>query len=276
MIDFDKITFSNNYMFNTVMTRKELCRKCLERILGKNITDISIPDSEKWIGPSIAAKSIRLDIYCEDEDTMYNIELQNGASPNLPKRSRYYQSLMDIDDLGEGEDYLQLRNSIVIFICTFDPYEMDRHIYTFENRCIQDDTIKLEDGTTKIFLNTKGIMNDVPLPLKLFLDYIDNGTVTDELTKQINDAVIDIRKDKRWRKRIMTLDQYAKEQAELKKDDWIAEGVKQGIEQGQALATDRMNILISKLLEANRTDELAASSKDPELQKKLFEEFGLL
>ncbi|MBQ8951649.1 MAG: hypothetical protein IJ065_10950 [Eubacterium sp.] len=61
MIDFDKITFSNNYMFNTVMTRKELCRKCLERILGKNITDISIPDSEKWIGPSIAAKSIRLD-----------------------------------------------------------------------------------------------------------------------------------------------------------------------------------------------------------------------
>lgn len=147
MIDFDKITFSNNYMFNTVMTRKELCRKCLERILGKNITDISIPDSEKWIGPSIAAKSIRL-----------------------------------------------------------------------------------------------------------------------------YDAVIDIRKDKRWRKRIMTLDQYAKEQAELKKDDWIAEG----IEQGQALATDRMNILISKLLETNRTDELAASAKDPELQKALLKEFGLL
>lgn len=92
----------------------------------------------------------------------------------------------------------------------------------------------------------------------------------------INDAVIDIRKDKRWRKRIMTLDQYAKEQAELKKDDWIAEGVKQGIEQGQTLATDRMNILISKLLEANRTDELAASSKDPELQKALLKEFGLL
>lgn len=268
MIDFDKITFSNNYMFNTVMTRKELCRKCLERILDKHITDISIPDSEKWIGPDIDAKSIRLDIFCEDEDTMYNIELQNGTSPNLPKRSRYYQSLMDIDDLGEGEDYLQLRNSIVIFICTFDPYKMDHHIYTFENRCIQNETLKLDDGTTKIFLNTKGTINDVPLPLKLFLDYIDNGAVTDELTKQIDEAVTDIRSNKRWRKRIMTLEQYAKEQAELKKDEWIAEGIEQG--------TNRLNILIAKLTEAGRVEELAASTKDPELQKKLFEEFGLL
>ena len=238
MIDFDKITFSNNYMFNTVMRRKELCRKCLERILGKNITDISFPDSERWIEPDLEAKSIRLDIYCEDEDTMYNIELQNGTSPNLPRRSRYYQSLMDIDNLGQGEDYIQLPKSIIIFICTFDPYKMHRHIYTFENRCLQDENLGLDDGTTKIFLNTKGILNDVPLPLKLFLDYIDNGTVADELTKQIDEAVIDIRKDKRWRKRIMTLDQYAKEQAT------------QAFQQGGDKATDRMNILITKLTEA--------------------------
>ena len=175
---------------------------------------------------------------------------------------------MDIDDLGEGEDYLQLRNSIVIFICTFDPYKMDHHIYTFENRCIQNETLKLDDGTTKIFLNTKGTINDVPLPLKLFLDYIDNGAVTDELTKQIDEAVTDIRSNKIWRKRNMTLEQYAKEQAELKKDEWIAEGIEQG--------TNRLNILIAKLTEAGRVEELAASTKDPELQKKLFEEFGLL
>ena len=272
MIDFDKITFSNNFMFNTVMTRKDLCKKCLERILDKRITDISIPNSEKWIGPDIDAKSIRLDIYCEDENTIYNIELQNGTSSNLPKRSRYYQSLMDIDKLGEGEDYLRLTNSIVIFICTFDPYKMNRHIYTFENRCIQDENLSLDDGTTKIFLNTKGTLNDVPLPLKLFLDYIDNGTVADELTKQINDAVIDIRKDKRWRKRIMTLDQYAKEQA----IQAHAEGLQEGLQQGETLATDRMNLLIAKLTEAGRIEELTASAKDPELQKKLFEEFDLI
>lgn len=271
MIDFNKITFSNNYMFNAVMTRKDLCRRCLERILNKHITDITIPDSEKWVGPDIDAKSIRLDIYCEDEGSMYNIELQNGIDSNLQKRSRYYQALMDIDMLEKGHDYSELTNSIVIFICTFDPYKMDRHIYTFENRCIQDNNLKLDDGTTKIFLNTKGKVDDVPKPLKLFLDYVDNGVVADDLTKQLDDAVVEIRSNKRWRKRIMTLEQYAKEQAELKKDEWIAEGIRQG----QTEATDSINMLNAKLIEAGRMDELKASTTDKELQNQLLKEFGL-
>ena len=270
MIDFNKITFSNNYMFNAVMTRKDLCRRCLERILNKSITDITIPDSEKWVGPDIDAKSIRLDIYCEDEGTMYNIELQNGIDSNLQKRSRYYQALMDIDMLEKGHDYSELTNSIVIFICTFDPYKMDRHIYTFENRCIQDNNLKLDDGTTKIFLNTKGKVDDVPKPLKLFLDYVDNGVVADDLTKQLDDAVVEIRSNKRWRKRIMTLEQYAKEQAELKKDEWIAEGIRQG----QTEATDSINMLNAKLIEAGRMDELKASTTDKDLQNQLLKEFG--
>lgn len=268
MIDFEKITFSNNYMFNAVMTRKELCRMCLERILNKSITDISIPDSEKWIGPDIDAKSIRLDIYCEDEGAMYNIELQNGINSNIPKRSRYYQALMDIDMLEKGHDYQELTNSIVIFICTFDPYELDRHIYTFENRCVQEEKLRLNDGTMKIFLNTKGTVDDVPRPLRLFLDYINNGEVTDDFTKQIDDAVVEIRSNKRWRKRIMTLEEYAKEQAELKKDEWL--------EQGQAMATDRINMLNSMLIEAGRLDELKASTIDADLQNKLMKEFGLI
>ena len=74
----------------------------------------------------------------------------------------------------------------------------------------------------------------------------------------------------------MTLDQYAKEQSAQAHAEGIAEGLQQGIEQGETLATDRMNILIAKLSEVGRTEELAASAKDPELQKKLFEEFDLL
>ena len=61
----------------------------------------------------------------------------------------------------------------------------------------------------------------------------------------------------------MTLDQYAKEQA--------AQAFQQGVDK----ATDRMNILITKLTEAGRAEELAASAKDSELQKMLFEELGI-
>ena len=94
MIDFEHMTLSNNYMFNMVMRRKRLCKITLERILGIKIADISYPDSEKTVDVDLSAKSIRLDIYCEDDKSMYNIELQNGEYEDLPRRSRYYQSLM--------------------------------------------------------------------------------------------------------------------------------------------------------------------------------------
>ena len=67
MIDFEHMTLSNNYMFNMVMRRKRLCKITLERILGIKIADISYPDSEKTVDVDLSAKSIRLDIYCEDD-----------------------------------------------------------------------------------------------------------------------------------------------------------------------------------------------------------------
>ena len=253
-------------MFNTVMSRKDLCRKCIERILDKKITDITIPKSEKWIAPDIDAKSIRLDVYCEEPDgtKMYNIELQNGMNCDLPRRSRYYQSLMDIDSLEKGHDYTELPQSFVIFICTFDPYEMSRHLYTFENRCIQDENLKLNDGTTKIFLNTKGTLDDIPKSLKMFLDYIDKGVVTDDYTKELEDAVVEIRADKRWRKRIMTLEQYAKEQA------------KEAAKEAAIDMKTRINKLNTYLIKAGRLEELEASFENEELQEKLLKEYNLI
>ena len=64
----------------------------------------------------------------------------------------------------------------------------------------------------------------------------------------------------------MTLEQYAKEQAELKKDEWIAEGRNKAI--------DSINLLNAKLIEAGRIDELKASTTDKDLQNQLLKEFG--
>ncbi|SNU09974.1 conserved hypothetical protein (putative transposase or invertase) [Lachnospiraceae bacterium] len=232
MIDINSITLKNNAMFNIVMRRPNLCKMCLERILGKNITSISYPETERTIDYDINARSIRLDIYCEDEDTVYNIELQNGIYEELPKRSRYYQDLIDIDLLEKGHEYIELKNNIVIFICTFDPFDKGRHLYTFENICIQDGSIYLDDKTSKIFLNTKGIADDIPVPLKNFLNYIDDGEISDDFTKQLDDTVIAVRQDKKWRKKIMTVEQLIKDEAKLARKEGIEEGFKQGIEQG--------------------------------------------
>ncbi|MFR4784623.1 MAG: PD-(D/E)XK nuclease family transposase [Pilosibacter sp.] len=83
------------------------------------------------------------------------MEMQTTDNKNLPKRSRYYQGQMDRAALKTGEDFARLPQSIVIFICTFDPFGRERYRYTFVETCREDGEL-LEDGTCKIFLNTKG------------------------------------------------------------------------------------------------------------------------
>ena len=63
-----------------------------------------------------------------------------------------------------------LNKSYVIFICTEDIFGKGRHIYTFENLCIQDISLHLEDETTKVFLNPYGTMKDVDTELENFCD----------------------------------------------------------------------------------------------------------
>ena len=49
----------------------------------------------------------------------------------------------------------------------------------------------------------------------------------------------------------------------------------EGIREGESLGENRINQLILKLSELNRTDEILKAAADREYQKKLLKEFGL-
>lgn len=76
-----------------------------------------------------------------------------------------------------------------IFICLDDIFKRGRHIYTFENRYIQDLDIALSDETTKIFLNPHSEMNDVSPELANFLKFLIDGKPVDEFTERLKKAV---------------------------------------------------------------------------------------
>lgn len=130
--------------------------------------------------------------------------------------------------LEKGENYRDLKRSFVIFVCTFDLFGEGRHIYTFENRCIQNPELSLLDGTTKIILNTKGIMDDVTPEMKRLLDFIDGKEPEDDFTRELDEAVQSVRKNEKWRLDYMTLQMNYQEKYE------------QGIEQGNKQAALRM------------------------------------
>ena len=206
MTIFKDKTITDNFIFGAVMQNSKLCKALLECILNIKIREIKYPELEKTISKGVGSKSVRLDVYIEDEfDTIYNIEMQTTNKKNLPKRMRYYQGIIDINIIDKGEDYNKLKKSYVIFICDYDEFGIGRHIYTFENTCIQEPELKLNDDTVKIILNTKGTMDDVSDEVKELLHYIGGADPASDLTRSLDEEVNNVKSNKKWRREFMTL-----------------------------------------------------------------------
>ena len=273
-IDFNTLTIRNNVIFTIVMRRPRLAQLCLERILGKKIRKIEYIESEKTEELAADIHGVRLDVYCENEDALYNVEMQAYQVDDLPKRSRYYQDMMDMILLEKGAQYDELKKNIVIFICTFDPFHQGRHIYTFENRCNERPDIRLEDESTKIFLNTKGTMDDIPRPLKLFLNYIETGQALDAYTRELDSAVAEVRTNEKWRKPIMTMEMLIRDRENAAKNEGREEGRKEGIKEGIKEGSANTAKLMSFLAQNGRYDDIIKAADDEEYLQKLFDEMA--
>ena len=192
------------------------CKPLLEHILGVKIRKIEYPELQKSINIQYQSKSIRLDVYVEDdENTVYNIEMQTTRHKNLPKRMRYYQGMIDLNIIDKGEDYASLKKSYVIFICTFDQYGKGRYIYTFNNYCKEDKDIEFEDEATKIVVNAKGSIGDISFELKDTLDFIAGKEPQSEYAKDLQKAVEEVKHSEEWRREYMTLLMRDKEQQKI-------------------------------------------------------------
>lgn len=204
---YEELTIVDDFMFGKVMRNPKHCKKLLEIILDMKIRKITFIDEQNSVNPDYRAKSIRIDVYVEsDTDAVYTVEMQAKNTGELPVRSRYYQSVVDINLIEKGMDYELLKKNYVIFICTFDLFGNGRHIYHFENLCREDPGICLEDGTEKIFLNTKGTLDDVDEELRSLLNYFESLVPQDEFTGELDKAVAAAREHKAWRQEYMKLE----------------------------------------------------------------------
>lgn len=207
MENIDELTIMNGVVFGVVMRQEKYCKPLLEFILGIKIKKIVYENDQETISaPVIKAKSIRLDVYVEDDaGTVYDIEVQTTNKYNVGKRTRYYQSMIDVRVLDKGEDYRKLKKSFVIFICNYDPFGKSRLIYTFRNRCDEDYSIILPDEASKIIINTKGTIGDISDELRAVIQYMDSGSATTEYTKSLDEEVATVKADEKFRRQYMLL-----------------------------------------------------------------------
>ena len=118
----DKLTFTDDGMFQEVMRNPEISAELVERLLHIKVGHVEYPELEKTIKPFYTTKGVRLDVYLQDDDKIIDVELQCYPQEALGKRTRYYQSMIDMDSLMKGQDYPELKESYILFICKQDPF----------------------------------------------------------------------------------------------------------------------------------------------------------
>ena len=210
------LTLMNDFMFSVVMQQEQFCKPLLEYILKVKIRKIEYVKEQETLESRVpTAKSVRLDVYVEDDEgTVYDLEVQTTNKRNLGKRTRYYQSMIDIRMLEKGQDYKKLKKSFVIFICNYDPFGKSRYIYTFRNRCDEDNGVLLEDEATKIIINTKGTIGEISEDLKAVIRYLDTGVASTEYTRALDAEVESAKSDEKVRMQYMLLvEAYARERS---------------------------------------------------------------
>ena len=202
---WEELEIKNDFLFAKVMRDKRICMMLLEKLLQTKIKDVVYLEEQKVLDVEKDAKSVRLDVYVEDGNRIFDLEMQTTNKKNLPYRSRYYQGMIDLNTIEKGESYKKLKESYVIFICTFDPFGQGRAQYTFENLCLEDTELKLDDGAKKIFFNTNGYTRAEDEDVKEFLKYVNGEKSDNPFVKQIEDKVAQVKANKEWRLEYVTL-----------------------------------------------------------------------
>lgn len=204
--EWDSLGITNDFIFYKVMQDKELLEELVRIILPDiEFNDLNIT-AQKPIEIGKDVHGVRFDIFATSNDgTVIEIEMQVLSQGNLPRRLRYYGSMVDSELLDKGVVYSKLKDCYVIAICPFDYYNKGLHKYTFTNRCHEADDLEMGDGTTKIVLNAVGTANDVSGKLKEFLNYVAGKPSDDEYVKKLDAAVYKARQNKEWRRQYMTL-----------------------------------------------------------------------
>lgn len=264
-----RMNLSDFALFLSVMRNKRAYECTLSIILDEAELELEEVKVEQVVLNKSGKRAIRLDAWARDgNNRLFNMEMQNDSrSDYMPKRSRFYQGLLDAPVLKSGKDtkYRELPSSIIIFITQDDLWNRDLARYTFTEQCEEIPGLHLEDGTTKIFLNMtskKGSKELVSL-----LQYMKDTTlknpeilIADERIVELDKIVTEVKESEEWEAVQMNIMEIAMEK-----------GLERGMEKGE----NRLSMLNKKLLEEDRLDDLKRVLDDLDYRKELYTEYHI-
>jgi len=267
-------------LFMQVVLEEQACTEyILQTILGKSSLKLKEQRLQKRL-PNLHGRALVLDCFCTDEKgLLYNIEVQNSSAGATPKRARYHAALMDTHTLKKGEKFSKLPESYVIFITDKDVLGEGEQLYQIE-RVIRKSGNLFKDGSHILYFNTSR-QDDNALG-KLARDFKEanpkeiQSDVLSHRVSSLKDGKLDREGEKKMN---VLLEKYRKKAVEegIEKgmEKGIEKGIEQGIQKGLEQGKNHLALLIGRLLEAGRMDDLKRVSYDEVYREKLLKEFGL-
>lgn len=197
-----ELNLTDDFLFDVATEELENCKAIIELTTGLRLKSLKWKSGQKVIHNLPGKRGVRLDFIAESEDgRIFDVEMQNRNEGNIPKRTRFYQALIDAPILKSGERGFDKMNPLyIIIICNYDPYGKKKYCYTFDNQCKEVPGLRLGDEVTKLLLSTKGENEkEVPKELVDFLHYVtesnENGLPDecDERLKRLHESIREIK-----------------------------------------------------------------------------------
>ena len=183
------------------------------------------------------------------------------------------------DTLKKGEKFSKLPESYVIFITDKDILGEGEQLYRIE-RVIRKSGSLFRDGSHILYFNTAR-QDDNALG-KLARDFKEanpkeiQSEVLSHRVASLKEGKLDREGEKKMN---VLLEKYRKKAVEegIEKgmEKGIEKGIEQGIQKGLEQGKNHLALLIGRLLEAGRMDDLKRVSYDEVYREKLLKEFGL-
>ncbi len=223
---WEKATITNNFIFYKIMQNNhDVCKELLEILLKIKIDHIEM-HNEEIIEIDYGKKGIRLDVYAVGTLKAFDLEMQATDTGELPERARFYQTALDVSELNSGQTYKELKDSYIVFICIPDIFGKGLAKYTFENLCMEDSKIKLNDRTYKYFFIAEncGKINDVRQKSFLKLLSSNKNVGTDAFADKIAKLVEEAKHNTEWRRQYMEFERYMTYSFREGKEEGLLEG----------------------------------------------------
>ena len=211
-----RVKFTDDFFFNRVMQDKGLCRELAEVLLGVKVESVEFHETQRVLRREKRSHGIQLDVMLEDSRQVIVFEAQMTNKGDIERRTRFYQGVFDTATVHRGKSCRSLKDTYIVFICTFDPFAKGLPVYTVRQVFKEAPKKDYDDGSHAIFYNCPAWEKCQNENVRALMKYADTQVADSAFTRKVEHRIEDERETQRLRSEYMTY--------QMKLDETFEEG----------------------------------------------------